>query len=614
MAPAGKGDRGLDVDGEPVQPNTLPPPPPHRVPRVRTDPHQSEEELAKVGELLRLFDIARAHRRPMVAKWQECYRMLHNKFWDAGRPGYMPSPEITEIYPIVDAIAAWEMDQRPKFTFAPISLPHTPQHQFMVQTAEDMERVVDAGFQANLEEGQWAIANWDKLVYGTGLLKTTWDQTLAGGRGDAITRRVSPFAFYPDPNATSIHDGDYYIEVRRMSVQQLDRAFPGTANLFRTGGVDHDIDVAPDQISDDNGQRPARANPGAISPVTTPRYGQPGGARVHAVDLPGVTVIECWLRDHEVYDARTDLGGEKRVVDRWRVCVVAGNRLILDEPAENLWDHGDHPYSRMVQRDAGEFWGRSLVEMLGSSQKALNQLLAATQYNVLLAGNPIWRDTGNSRQSLTNKPGTRIDAGAAGKDAGWVPPPPFSPAFMELIRYHLGRMEAISGLTAIAKGGAPGGRPSESVVDALQEAGFVRIRSSLRELEYTMRTAGEKKVSLIAENYTTPRMIAIAGPRGERTSMVLRARHFMVPTSTGHIPMKYQIIVDAGSRHHTSRSMREDRAAQLFTLGAIDRTALLEDIDYPNATTVAARMDQREMELAAAGEQAGPGKRERARA
>lgn len=611
-APAGQGDTG-----NPAQPTI---PTNRETPKVKLDPHVSAEDYEKIGKLLQLFSEARSHRRPIVARWRKSYKMLRNHFWADGRPGWMPSPQIPEIYPIVDALVSWESDQSPRYTIAPKALPHTDFQRFFESMANDLEIVMDSAFVNNAEELEWSKANWDKYVYGTGFVKTTWDMTLAGGAGDATTRRVDPFTFYPDPAATSMTDANYFVEARQMSIQELDRRWPGTARLFPEGGIDHDHDTAPNQLDNGSQGEVPRANPGAISPATTPRYGRPGGARNHATDptTPSVTVLEFWLREHESYDAVDRQTGDKttRVIDEWRVVIVAGNRIIMDEPATNLWSHGQHPYDRVVLRDTGEFWGFSLVELLTSAQANYNRMLAALQHNTELTGNPIYKDTVERRGvQITNRPGQRIPGNAQSKDAGWLQPPRIGPEMKSLVEFYLNRMEAIAGLSAVMKGNSPAGRNAQGVIDAIQEAGFVRIRSSLKFLEAAMRDAGAKKADLICENYTQKRLIAIAGPGGERTSLALKSRHFLIPTESGATPLKYQLLVDIGSGRHTSRQMREDRAVQLYTLQAIDRQALLEDVEYPNGAAVSKRMDDREAQMAAMGADAsGPGARQRARA
>jgi len=233
---------GLEAKGTPGKPL------PRHAPKLILEANPSDANLALYGEMLHLFTLARTHRRPMVQQWERNYRSLYNDYWGQTRATWLPSPALPEIYPIVDALVSWESDQRPRYTIAPQALPHTEYARFFEDVASNLETVLDASYQVNDEEGQIAIAEWDKYVYGTGILKTTWDMTLAGGLGDAITRRVSPFAFYPDPQATSLDDANYFIELRRMSIQELDRRYPGTDSIFREGGTDIDSDREPNQI------------------------------------------------------------------------------------------------------------------------------------------------------------------------------------------------------------------------------------------------------------------------------------------------------------------------------------------------------------------------------
>lgn len=588
---------------------------PH-APKIRTGP-PTDDELRKVAAVLEMFSRAREARRPLVNQWRENYRMLRNRYWRTNaRPGWMPAPQVPEIFPIIAALVAWMTDQRFRHEISPKSLPHTAFQNYFQQIAKDLEVTLDASWLANREEVEWGKATWDAMIYGTGLVKTGWEPQLAGGLGDAVTRRVDPFCFYPDPAATNEYDGSYFIEARNMSIDDLDRRFPGArALLGEAGNTTHDLDAAPTQLDSQGNPLTSAISPGALDPATSPSYGAPGGPKPRQIDAPIVTVLECWVRNYfpmTITDARS---GEpmKASADGWRCLVVAGNRLLMDEPAENIWDHNGHPYDRAVPFDLGEFWGFSHVELLSSSQKAINRLLAALQQNVELTGNPIWKESqraNTQRQQITNRPGQRVTVGGDTTQVGWENPPQIQPAMIELLRYHLGRMEAIAAISPTMKAGTPSGRPSQGVVEASQDAGFAKIRMMLRSFELALAGAGDKKASLIIEHYTTPRLVSIVGPSGEKTSLALRGRHFTVPSSDGAVPMKYQLTVDAGSRRHTSKAMREDRAVQLFTLGAIDAQTLLEAVEWPNAAENA----QKAAQAQAAAEQSVPGRREKARA
>lgn len=581
-------------------PSTIVPPKPSErssAARVSTvlNVNPTEDDARLVGEVRQLFQRARAHRRPLVQRWNKNYRMLRNKYWTESRPNWMPSPQIPEIFPIVASMVGWMTDQRFRHEVTPAAMPFSPFSNFMAGLGMDLETVMDSTWHVNKEENEITKMLWDANIYGTGIVKTVWDETLLHGQGDAISRRIDPYTFYPDPAARGIDDANYFIEARTMSVQELDRRFPGSAKYFSDGGITEDIDEAPTQL--DNTSTFPRANPGAISPATSPRYGMPGSSRINATEITGVTVLEAWLREHELYEAKyTDEDGKEvtdlRVYDTWRVVVVAGNRVLMNEQADDLWHHGSHPYDRYVPHDLGEFWGLSLVEMLSSPQEAINRILGALQHNVELVGNPVFLEStrsGIQRTQLTNKPGTRLTVNDGGK-AEWLQPPQVHQMMPELLRYYLQRMEAVSGLSAVTKGGSSGGRQAQGVVDAMQEAAFVRIRMALRNLEYTLRDSGYKKAALICENYTTPRIVAIVGPTGNKTSLAIKGRHFYTPGPNGSTPMKFQLLVNAGSAGHTSRKVREDQAVMLFTLGAIDEDALLEALDFPNRQVVAERV------------------------
>lgn len=576
-------------------------------------PEMAALELA--GRVRLLFMQARAARRPRVAKWNRSYRILRNRTWSATRDAWMPTPEVPEIYPIIAACVGWQTDQRPAWQVTPWSQPNTPYYEFYNSLANDLEVCMDSTWDINEGEAEVEQAVWDGYIYGTGIFKTCWDGSLDRGQGNAVVKRIDPYTFYPDPQATSMKDSNYFIEARTMSLQEVDRRWPGKMDNYR--GMVEDVDSPPTE--NDGGAFPM-ASPGAISPNTNPTYGRPGQSRIHGVDAiadPGVTVFEAWIREHHTIsypsdpaDEQMGSAGRQHVDDTWRVVVVAGNCILMDEKASDIWSHGQHPYERYVPHRTGEFWGLSMVEMLTSSQLAVNRLLAALQLNVELTGNPVWVEearAGITRAKITNKPGTRIQKNT-NSQAGWEAPPPVNPMMFTLITFFISEMERISGLSAIARGQSPSGRNSEGVIDQIQEASFVRIRMALRNLEWTLRACGNKLASLICENYTEPRMVAIVGPQEQQSTRALRGNHFYLPTPQGRIPMKFQLNVQAGSQQATSRMARIGEADALYALGAIDDIAVLEAHDFPNYAIVAKRV----MDMKASGAMQPPGARQRA--
>jgi hypothetical protein len=561
------------------------------------------DEVALANQIRQLFFRARAHRRALVAEWNKNHRIMENRTWAQGRAPWLPSPEVPEVYPIVETLVGWMTDQRPSLDIIPAANAHSPFHDFMSKISQDLKVTLDSTWQVHQYERQISMSVWDTFLCGAGILKSNWDTSLDGGMGNAKLSRVDPYTFYPDPAAHDLLDGNYYLEVRTMSLQELDRRFPGSSKRLADGAYIEDVDVAPEPLVSDSGTVP-RANPAAIT-GGTPRYGLPGQSRIHATDDLGVTVFEAWLRQHEAW---TDDEGDEHVFDTWRVVVVAGNCIIMDEDATELWGHGGHPYDRYVPVETGHFWTTPLVSRLRSCQLSINRLLAALQQNVELTGNPVFKEStraGISRTKITNRPGQRVPVQDGGT-AEWLDPPTASPQAMELINYYIDRMEKISGLTAIVRGASMTGRNAQGTVDAIQEGAFVRIRLSLRNLEWALRSSGEKLASLIAENYTSTRMVAIVGESGEDTALFLKPRHFYLPSEDGSAPMRFQMIVQAGSTMPTSRQQRAQEADVLYAMGALDIVGVLEAHDYPNRQEIARRV----LEQQALGAQP-PGARQR---
>lgn len=590
------------MQGQPPPTPTTPLPAPtgpagRKIPKP-TGPHlaSTDADRALVGKVRTLFTEARHQRRPQVAKWNRFYRALRNRTWLAP-VAYAPAPEVPEMLPIIESLVGWLTDQRPTFDVIPAMAPFSDESTFFNQLADDLRVTLTVNWAEYAHESVVELVSRDAHHYGLGIFKTLWDNALQSGQGDAVIRRVDPYTFYPDPGASSMEDANYFIEARRMSIQEIDRRFPGAGHLLTESRYNDTVDEHPniDNISD-----APKANPGAISPSTSSSYGRLGQGRESIFrDPQGVTVLEAWLREHST-DADTG-----RVHDTWRCIVIAGPHILLNEAAEDILPYPTHPYDRYVAWETGEFWGISMIELLLPSQVMINRLLGALQHNTELIGNPVMLETqraGIGRQKITNSPGQRLTMQDGGQ-AQWLVPPNMPTDFPNLIQFYIGEMERISGLSAITRGMAPGGRNAASVVDSLQEASFVRVRMASRQLERSLRSVGEKLASLIAEFYTEPRMISLIGQNGERTARALSAMHFYTPGDDGSAPLRFQLQVQAGSSLPTSRQARAAEADTLFAMGAIDILSLLQAHNWPNAQMVMQRV---EAQAQAAGVMPGP--------
>lgn len=601
------GDTDLGAPEPPDDSSSISPAPSTPLPTVRK-PTASDDCRRRCARVRELFQRARSHRQPLMDQWVKNYEITHNRAWSPHRAPHLPSPSPAEIWPIVNAIVAWESDSSPAFDVLPASDPNSETYNMQYRVAQDLRTALRAAQHNNGYDEQIQRFLWDGNLYGTGILKTLWDGSQHMGLGDAVIRRIDPFHFYPDPDATSIDDAQFLIEAQEVNDDQLETRYPGALKALDRGTGYGDHDRAPTLTGEEHGRAP-KSNPGPMDGVANEGYGLPGQGRSSKVDRPVDSdrhlILECWWR-------RVTPEGQ-----RWWVTVIVGDVVLLEVPATDLWGHGDQPYERWVPTDTGEFWGMSLVTLLSPLQRSVNRMLAALEHNIDLTGNPVLLEdigAGTQRTRIANKPGVRLSKNS-GREVRWLDPPRMAPGeVMQLIQFYVGEMERISGLSAIVRGATPTGRNSEGVIGSMQEAAFVRIRMALRNLEFTLRRIGNKTASLIAEFYDAERVVSFLGPSGERMIAALNGKHFYVPDRNSQTPspIRFALHVQAGSTLPTSRQARSADADTLFAMGAIDEEAVLIAHEFPNWPDVVARVREQKAAMAAAGEdpaQFGPGAR-----
>lgn len=579
---------------------------------VSTPPQYDESDFLR--NLQQLYISAKDMKQLMATEWKRNYRVTMNRA--APNVPQAPGTRANEVFPTVDARVGWMTDQEILFTLTPACDPFDPYSMVADTLCLQLESVLNSVMHSNGWYSEIVKMLWDSAIYGAGFLKCVWDQGLEQGLGNVSLKSTSPWCLYVDPYATCLEDAEYIIEVHTMTAAQIERRFPDVAaslidEVEVTGDRDNDH-VPPSQVANrqkNSGLIPIDAGQGATT------WGAPGSAKRHKQGTQGVNVYECWFREN--YEEEVTPGDpsmpdpEVVVVDQWRVVVWSGNRILLDELAENLFHTNRHPYVRYVDVESGEFWGSPLLRDLAPCQQAMNTLLAMGQNNIIYTGNPMMsavKGSGADRTSIRNQPGQIIDVnggptGGQNQAPKWIPPPNLPPALLELVGLWRDEIERIAGLSATQRGEVPSGRATDKQVQSGQEAGFIRIRSSQRNLEQTMRKAGELLCNLVIINYDTPRFVAIVGQEGESTSIRLAAQHFYSPTADkdGKVtfaPMKFALTVNAGSSKPTSRAARIAEANTLKQLGVVDDLFVLQAYRVSHAMDVKRRTDMQRQQMA----------------
>ena len=567
------------------------------------------------------YERAKGHRGQFRTEWMRNYRVTKNRA--APNVPTAPGVRANEVFPVVDSRVSWMTDQEIEYHLTPACDPHSPYAPTQQILGDQLETVLNAIQHADGWYAEYVKMLWDAAMYGVGFVKGGWDQGLEGGYGQATCKAVSPWCLYVDPYAHDLADARYIVQVTTMTMADIERKYPDTTpqqlkEVVTTGESSKDH-LPPAQAA--NSQPMRNYMGGILTPINAGQgattFGQPGGAMKNLATSDAVNVYECWFKENyseEVESADPTKGTETVICDQWRVVVWAGQEILLDELAENLFHANRHPYFRYVDVETGEFWGDPLLRDLAPCQMAMNTLLAMGQNNIVFTGNAMLARTkgvGDDRATPRIAPGQIFDVNATpggGKpnDPRWIQPPQLPNAVMEFIGFWRDEMERIAGLTASQRGEVPSGRATDGQVKAGQEAGFVRIRSAQRNLELTLGDFGAFVAQIIILNYDTPRFVAIVGEEGAQTSIRLAAQHFYGPTmdQKGKVtfaPMRFSLMVNAGSSKPTSRGARIQEANLLHSMGVVDNQFVAEAYRVSHYQAVQARKQaeiQQQMQLA----------------
>lgn len=579
-------------------------------PRNEVPTNLSTQEDTIAALVRELFYRAREARRPLFQQWKRNYKVLNMRDYKMGANPWDEEPAVSNVWPVVASATAWMTDQRPTLETAPSAEPFSPYWDYYQRLSQDMNVVLNSVFQNYALDAEINKFLWDIYTYGIGYFKTQWEAPLADGLGDTVFRRVDPATIYPDPHARSMAELTYIIEAKTMTISDADRAWPGAARKLQAEFLE-EVDESPHKLDQSVQPNQPRAAIGALSATgyTTNNVSSVGSNPTqHAgrlTDMPVVTVLEAYVRGYLIEES--DDEGVSKVTDQWRCIVTCGNQILMDSPCDEINAFNNHPYDRGVLFDTGEWYGPCIVELLAPIQRLINWLLGAINRNIYLMGNPVLVEdmrSASRNKRFTNKPGQRLEGTL--NAIGWLSPPQIHPQMsVDLVRYYESKIETISGLSAMVRGFSPTGRNAQGVLDSVQDAAFVRVRASLRELERSLRGVGSKMCATIAEFYTEPRLMSIIGDDGQRTYRNLRARHFYAidaDNPDNRIPLRFSLIADAGSQLPTSKQARAAEAKHLFQLGAIDVYELLKAMQWPNYALVAQRvMQQQAMAAANAG-------------
>jgi hypothetical protein len=524
-------------------------------------------------------------------QFPEYLDLYYGKHWPATLPSFRPPVVANELRTLILSEASDLTDSQLR-----VYITKDPRRK---GRDEQVERAFRAVWHRQEVDLKLAYSTLWALIVGTGFLSVDWDPDEAGGLGDVTVSDVDPRSVLPDPDAIDDRKWYYVIREQVLDIAEIRRLFPMSG--WR---------VEPESsysIKDTKSTPTGLSSATYIGPLT------PSDSFIHG-SVAGYKkargrVLDCLIRDDRVdtaYEEVTDPDGQAvlgddgaptfRTVTKRRYPhgrrIVGCNGVILydgDSP------HPDSTFGLLrvvLEPPLGRFWGSGFVQQTAELQLAADKGLSQVVENAIRLNNGIvisTTNTGLDWESFAGIPAQVVQINP-GSEFKIQYPPPMPPDMIQFPFRMLDLQRRLLGFEGARSGEPSHGNVSPELTETeiAQAQSTTRLRSRL--LTATAQRLAEMIFARMAAHYTLPR--TIPSVEGEKFSPI-----DWVPLEK---PEEYRLHVDPASFTVMSTTLLRRLGVALYKLRAIDRSALLERLNWPDWETVAKRLDAADMEMAKA--------------
>jgi hypothetical protein len=472
-----------------------------------------------------------------------------------------------------------------------------------------------------------ALAN---EIYGITTEKSVYDHTQK--RTDTIV--LDAFAALPAPGYyEEWNDCPYFCHAYPMNTALVQKMF-GLKEKDRVEGDDIYSLLGEDR--EENRPIPAgtyfgsQNYPGNYTPIQHPKYGatQVGGEG-------RALVVELWVRDYStekiknVVDAQPvinpDTGlpaidpmtGElvmEPIIEVTEQSKYPGNirvvtftnegRLVLDDkPNPNinpalpreissktyLYDHLPF-FKANSYEDTTSVWGFAAAEQVGDINLEIDEIVTRITNYIRRVTNPpliIPKDTGITKEMIKNEPGLilRPVSTVASQGIRYLQVPNLPSNFFDALKTLVEFFDRVSAIEDADRGDVPSRVISGAAIAALQERGAVLVRAKIRAVDYLVRQRGRGAISFFQNFGIFPELIAAQGTTKSIRGVDLAGREF-------------NYLVESGSTLAKTSLQVQEQAFALYQAGAIDRQALLENLNFPSWKEIVERVGEGQLSQA----------------
>ena len=465
----------------------------------------------------------------------------------------------------------------------------------------------------NREEQQVSLAKSTLMMetYGITVEKAVFDTELRQGK----TIPLDPYSFLPAPGYhDSLNDYPYLIHMFTMPVESAEA-------MYEKEGVEESDEAhgilglsREDDLSRKSFRTGVNLYPADFVPTHSP---SPDQRSTQGKAL----IVEMWIRDYSMEmrefteTAMDPETGEELIytheqeVQKYpggiRVITFTNNgHLVLAdeknpnvnhalpmEVAENTYLCKRFPFFHANSyEDTSSIWGYPMVEIVGDINLEVDELWSSITNYLKMAMYPpliLPKDTMVDKSKIRYLPRLVIQPSSTASSNGirWLDMPTPPSWMFEALNHLISFFDRISQIEDADRGSAPGQVVAASAIEMLQERGAVLVRAKIRAVDYLIRERGRCFISYYQNFGVVPEIVTTTHGTHEAMGM-------------NYIGRQFNYIVESGSTVARTSSQIKAEAMELFKLQAIDRQALLQQLNFPNWKQIVERMGESQLQAA----------------
>lgn len=469
------------------------------------------------------------------------------------------------------------------------------------------------------EDNNWPLlcskGHYDIRFWNTACYKWTVDPFSPGPFGQAgkiCLEKVALEDLFYDPQCKELDYRymDYIVQRHVMEIGDIQAKYPLAGHLV---SAEED-----ERISDMSVQ--ARNNEDYIQSP------QPKLARDASSRRQKITVYEMWIKDSRLkfqpkmrdpkaktYKERFELDKDGYILGDWvkrypdgRMILITGNVVLKD--LANPYPHGQFPFVFPIGEPAELPYAEGDAMSLMIVTRKINNMIAImhkyyqSEVSRPMHGESGWSMDPQMAQQVPNDPDYILEH-APGKalvrpQAMDVPPLLFT--YLQLLQ---GVMDMVSGSSAVMRGQvADGAQMSAEALASLQQYASSRLALSATLFNSVIRQLGYQLMWILRGTIKEAIKCEVILPDGTKQLIDWESDKEVFdrgdPNEIQQLRARenYMITIKAGTGRPGAKDQQQDQALALWRERAIDRTATLDALEYPDRQNIIKRMRDQEIE------------------